>query len=208
MILTFAKELVTSSRYSYEQPIFSDEALYHVKLINIEILSLQLPIDRRFLSIISKFENLHSLNVCIPTIIYQWQLQALLDNSPRLYSLSFESWNTSTIPPYQCTCVSIYQLNVQGSGQTGYKHRYTSKQCLKLSRSPLGIQCRILHIEVEELKCILDLIDSMINLRTLHVLYDYDKRSNTLDLVKVLQDCLPSTWTVTRVYYGIFIIKS
>ncbi|CAF4175045.1 unnamed protein product [Rotaria sp. Silwood2] len=193
---------------AYEQQIFSEEALYNVQLINIEILSLQLPIDHRFLSIISKFENLHSLNVRIPTIIYQSQLQVLLDNAPRLYSLSFQSWNTSKTPPYQFTSPSIHRLNLQGSGKTGCKHLYTSKQCLELSRSPLGIQCRVLLIEVKELKCILDLIDSMINLRTLHILYEYDTRSNTLDLVKALQDCLPSTWTVTRFCYGNFIIQS
>ncbi|CAF4862323.1 unnamed protein product, partial [Rotaria sp. Silwood2] len=89
-----------------------------------------------------------------------------------------------------------------GSGQSGYNYRYTSKQCLELSGSPLGIQYRVLLIEVEEPKCILDLIYSMINLRTLHVSYEYDTHSNKVDLVKALQECLSSTRTLTRFCYG------
>ncbi|CAF4645466.1 unnamed protein product [Rotaria sp. Silwood1] len=193
---------------AYKPPIFNNEALYHVHLFNVEVLTLEVPIDQRFLSIVLKFENLHSLNVTISTIIYRQQLQALFDNAPRLYSLSFESWNTSTTPPYQYTSATIHRLNLQGSDQSGVKHRYTRKQCLELSRSPLGIQCRVLLIAIEEPQCILDLIDSMINLRTLRVSYEYDKRSNKYDLIQVLQASLPSTWTVIRFCYGLLIIQS
>ncbi|CAF2635059.1 unnamed protein product [Rotaria sp. Silwood2] len=194
---------------AYGPPIFNDEALHHVHLNNIEVLYLHVPIDYRFLSRVPKLENLHSLNVVISTVIYQWQLQALFDNALRLYLLSFEARNTSsTSPPYQCTTASFHRLNLQNSGQSSYNHRYTSKQCLELSRSPIGIQCRVLLIEVEKLKCILDLIYSMINLRTLHVSYEYDKHSNKLDLAKALEECLLSTWTVTRFYYEYFVIQS
>ncbi|CAF2625426.1 unnamed protein product [Rotaria sp. Silwood2] len=75
----------------YSLPIFDDAMLYNIQLINIERLSFQLSIDDRFLSIIPDFESLHSLCVTVPTIIGQSQLQALLDNASRLYSLSFES---------------------------------------------------------------------------------------------------------------------
>ncbi|CAF4686663.1 unnamed protein product [Rotaria sp. Silwood2] len=75
----------------YSLPIFDDAMLYNIQLINIQRLSFQLSIDDRFLSIISDFESLHSLCVTVPTIICQSQLQALLDNASRLYSLSFES---------------------------------------------------------------------------------------------------------------------
>ncbi|CAF4072136.1 unnamed protein product, partial [Rotaria sp. Silwood1] len=192
----------------YEQHIFSDEILQHVQLPNIEILFVRLPTDHRFFSIVSKFKNLHSLSISIPKIIYQSQLQVLLDNAPRLYSLAFESWKTSKPPPYQCTSKSIHRLDLHGSSRTSRKHHYTCKQCLELSRSSLGIQCQVLHIEVKELKCILQLIYSMINLRTLYVFYECDIRGNKIDLIKVLQDYLPSKWTVTRFCYGVFIIQS
>ncbi|CAF4381639.1 unnamed protein product, partial [Rotaria magnacalcarata] len=51
----------------YEPWMFHNEALSHIQMVNIEKLSLQLPIDQQFFSIIPKLENLLSLTVAIPT---------------------------------------------------------------------------------------------------------------------------------------------
>jgi len=193
---------------AYVPVLFNDEVLSGIQLLNIEILSLDLPIDHKFLSIISKLENLSSLNVVIPTRNYQSQLQALLDNAPHLYSLSFESWATSIMPPYQYTSASIRRLALADRAQSFPRQWYTTEQCIELSRSPLGIQCRVLIIAVEEPKSILLLINSMVNLRTLEILSEHDHRRNQYDLVQLLQSCLPSIWTVTRFCYGCIIIQS
>ncbi len=79
---------------------------------------------------------------------------------------------------------------------------------MELSRSSLGIQCRVLIIEVQEAESIAELIYSMINLRTLEVSYKHDKRGNEHNLVELIQNCLPSTWLVTRSRYGHFFIRS
>ncbi|CAF1476845.1 unnamed protein product [Rotaria magnacalcarata] len=192
----------------YEPWMFHDEALSHIQLINIEKLSLQLPIDQQFFSIIPKLENLLSLTVAIPTENHRLQLQALLDRAPRLFSLAFKFCVTSAMPPYRYTSSSICRLDLQGYDPSRRRHRYDIRQCMELSRSSIGIQCRILAIEVEKPKCILQLIYSMLNLRTLHVSYENDKRSNQYDLVKVLQRYLPSTWSITRFCYGHIIIQS
>jgi hypothetical protein len=192
----------------YKPTLFNDDALSRIQLINIEILSLQLPFDHRFLSIIPKFENLFNLTVSIPTEDYQSQLQALLDNAPHLYSLTFQSSATSILPPYQYTSASLRRLDLHWFDKSRCEHfSYDSKQCMELIRSPLGIQCRILFIKVEEPQSIVDLLNSMINLRTLHVFYEHDKRSNEYDLVEMLQDFLP-LWSVIRFCYGYFIIQS
>ncbi|CAF1262675.1 unnamed protein product [Rotaria magnacalcarata] len=192
----------------YEPWMFHDEALSHIQLTNIEKLSLQLPIDQQFFSIIPKLENLLSLTVAIPTENHRLQLQALLDRAPRLFALAFKFCVTSAMPPYRYTSSSICRLDLQGYDPSRRRHRYDIRQCMELSRSSIGIQCRILAIEVEKPKCILQLIYSMLNLRTLHVSYENDKRSNQYDLVEVLQHYLPSTWSITRFCYGHIIIQS
>ncbi|CAF3043174.1 unnamed protein product [Rotaria sp. Silwood2] len=193
---------------SYKSWLFNDIEFSHNQINNIKILSLILPTDHCFFSIFPKLENLYALNVDIFTENYQLQLQRLLDSAPRLFSLSFESWATSTMPPYQCTSSSIHRLDLRGSDGSRRRYRYDIKQCEELSQTPLGIQCRVLHIEVEQPVCILHLIYPMINLRTLDVSYDYDYRSNKYDMVKVLQHYLPSIWTVTEICHGKFIIRS
>ncbi len=193
---------------AYDPSFFNDDVLSRIQLINTEILYLQFPIDHRFLSIIPNFEKFLALNVIIYTRNYQSQLQSLLDSAPHLYSLAFESWNTSTMPPYQYTSTSIRRLNLGRVDQSRRRHGYDRKQCMDLSRSPLGIQCRVLIIKLEESGNIIELINSMTNLRTLDVSYEGDKRGNTYDLVELLQYRLPSQWTVTRRSYGNFIIQS
>ncbi|CAF4229324.1 unnamed protein product, partial [Rotaria sordida] len=110
--------------------------------------------------------------------------------------------------PYQYTSTSIHRLNLRGVDQYRLQHCYNSEQCMELSRSPLAIQCRVLIIKVEQLKCIVELINFMNNLRTLDVMYEHDTYSNRYDLVELLRKHLPSTWTVTRFRYGNFIIQS
>jgi hypothetical protein len=193
---------------AYNPTLLNDNTMSHVQLINIEILTLPLPIDYRFLSMVTRFQNLFSLNVTLHTRNYESQLQALLDNAPRLYTLSFESWDTSDMPLYDYTSKSIRRLNLCGCDQLRRRICYDNKQCIKLSRSPLGVQCRVLNIEVKELESILILIYSMINLRTLRVSYEYDSHINESDIVELLQPCLPSRWNITRSCYGHFIIQS
>jgi hypothetical protein len=193
---------------AYEPWMFHDEALSHIQLTKIQKLSLQLPIDQQFFSIIPNLENLLSLTVAIPTENHRLQLQTLLDRAPRLFSLAFRFCVTSAMPPYGYTSSSICRLDLQGYDPSRRRHRYDSRQCMELIQSSLGIQCRILVIEVKKPKCISQLVYSMLNLRTLHISYENDKRSNQYDLVKVLQHYLPSTWTITRFCYGHIIIQS
>jgi hypothetical protein len=197
-------------KVGYEPSIFIDDALIsRVQLNNIEILTLQLPIDDRFFSIIPNLENLFSLNVYIYTRNYQTQFQNLLDHAPRLFSLAFGSCYTSEMPPYQYTSSSVRRLDLHGFDKSSRQHyTYDRKQCMELSRSSLGIQCRVLIIEVQEAESIGELIYSMINLRTLEVSYEHDKRGNQYDLVELIQNCLPSTWVVTRSCYGHLFIRS
>ncbi|CAF4597494.1 unnamed protein product, partial [Rotaria sp. Silwood2] len=151
-------------KIEHEQSLFNEDPLSNIKLNNIEVLGLKFPIDHRFFSLIPIVENLFSLNVVIPTENYHLQMQALLDRAPHLFSLGFESWNTSAIPPYQYNSSSVRRLDLEGRDRSSYGHCFDSKECVALIRSLLDKQCRILVIEVEEPVCILALVHYMINL--------------------------------------------
>ena len=166
------------------------------------------PIDRRLISIIPNFQNLRSLNVTIPKKIYSSQLQVLLTSAPHLYSLGFNSWATSAVPPYSCTSTSIRELYLRGYNEPRRQYCYDSKQCMELTRSPLAIQCRVLIIAVEKAESVLKLINSMINLRTLHIYYEHAIHSNTYDFIELVKSRLPANWTVTAFCYGSMFIQS
>ncbi|CAF4225929.1 unnamed protein product [Didymodactylos carnosus] len=134
----------------------------------------------------------------------QSQLQALLDRAPCLYSLRFASWPSSStqMPPFEYSNKSVRRLHLQDVDRC-----YDSQQCAKLSRSPLGIQCEVLSITVDNRKNVIDLINTMTNLRALNVVCrddtwkedDNNQSSSTEDeLIEWLQHCLPSTCTITR----------
>jgi hypothetical protein len=67
----------------------------------------------------------------------------------------------------------------------------------------LDIQCEVLRIGIENRMSILDLVTKMANLRALNVLCESDKWNEQLltsndELIKWLQDRLPSTYMITR----------
>ena len=132
------------------------------------------------------------------------ELQAVLDQASHLYALNFRSWSsTSTrMPPFDYSNSSVCRLDVQKIDQC-----YNPEQCLALVRSPLGFQCQVLCIAVENRTSILDLIEMMKRIRMLNVLCrddpqsasDHRPLSSTEDeLINWLQHRLPSTCTIFR----------
>ncbi|CAF3596489.1 unnamed protein product, partial [Rotaria sp. Silwood2] len=75
------------------------------------------------------------------------------------------------------------------------------------SKSPLGIQCQELHIEVTDIPSILTLVYMMKNLRTLYIRYFPDSRSHRPDVVKIIRHYAPTTTIVTRKYYTYIVIR-
>ncbi|CAF1288356.1 unnamed protein product [Rotaria sordida] len=136
--------------------------MYFSLIIN-RIIYLQLSDDEDTPYQCAHFQSTY-LTIVIPTEIYQLQLQALLDHVSHLFSLGFESWNTSAIPPYQYTSSSVRRLDLEGRDRSGRRHRFNCKECAALIRSLLSKQCRTLAIEMEKSVCILALVHYMINL--------------------------------------------
>ena len=175
---------------------------------NVHHLDVSLPVDATFRSMIPQFDQLISLEVGLSEgnldLDNYAELQALLDQASHLYTLNFRSWSsTSTrMPPFDYSNSSVSRLDVQKIDQC-----YNPEQCVALVRSPVGLQCQVLCITVENRTSILDLIEMMKGIRILNVLRrddphsasDHRQSSSTEDeLLNWLQHRLPSTCTIFR----------
>jgi hypothetical protein len=101
---------------------------------------------------------------------------------------------------FQYTNASVRQINLYD-----YNHSFNEKECLLFSRSPLGVQCEVLSIQVNHRESIIHLIQNMLHLRVLSVKCVGDEChkqslfSNDNDkLVQWLKDHLPSTYVIVR----------
>ena len=97
---------------------------------------------------------------------FQSQLQALLDDASHLKYLQISQdeqlpLQTSLL---KYTSTSVHQLTLKY-----YGHYFNEKECVTLSHSPLGRQCKVLFIQVKNHESILILIQNMNNLQALHV---------------------------------------
>ena len=99
--------------------------------------------------------------------------------------------------PFLHRSSSVRQLDLRGRTPAGANQIYTDQQCTALIRSPLGIRCEFLQIEVETRTSILDLVKKMAHLRTLNVRCR-DRQSNDQELLKWLQARVPSTCSFAK----------
>ncbi len=177
-----------------------DILLQQIRFPDLRHLSVGFPISDNFWAVIPKCDRLQTLNV---SMCYgddaQAQLQALLDRATNLHTLTIDLWLSIDTPLVQNTSVSIHRLDLQG-----YCRWFTEEQCAALIHSPLGVQCRVLAINVENCSSVLDFVDQMVNLRAFKVGCqddNWDNRSlsyQTDEFLIWLQRCLPSTCCITR----------
>ena len=196
---------------NYGSSSFTDPIRSCLRFNNIEHLSLSLPFNEQFFFIISKFVRLRSLFVYTGTnknlSNIQFQLQLILDQAPRLYSLEFSTWSrANSEPPFKgLHSVSVRRLDLIRFNFNDQVYHFDEKECIELSRSPLGIQCEILIITVRNRGNILTLLNSMPNLRSLYV-HSLDHYwptngsvSSAIDgLVQWLRQQIPPTCAVTK----------
>jgi hypothetical protein len=155
------------NRLSYEPNSLEYVSPTHIQFFNIQTLRTQLPVNDHFWSMVPRLDQLAVLHLLICTWDEncQDQLQVLINRAPRLSQLHIEAdpWTESQMDPSEIKSVSVSELILMNY------FRYDSEHCLRLIHSPIGIQCQVLHINVENRTCIIDLVDKMINLRTLNV---------------------------------------
>jgi hypothetical protein len=195
----------------YGSSSFTDPIRSRLRFNNLEHLSLSLPFNEQFFFIVSKFDRLRSLfvhtdkNKNLNNI--QFQLQLILDQASRLYSLEFTTWSRSdSEPPFKgLHSASVRRLDLIRFNFNDQDYHFDEKECIELSRSPLGIQCETLIITVKNQRNILTLINNMPNLRSLYVhsLDHYWPANGSVasamdELVRWLRQQLPPTCAVSK----------
>jgi hypothetical protein len=195
-------------RFIYQYKISSRNSLEDLNLFdtyfpNIRHLSVAIPIDNNFLRSCQSLDTLTSLEVFLSTDTGYDQFQALLDQTHNLYSLKLISNKKLHPALFHLTSKSIHRLDLTKSSLDGSDY-FNDEDCNKLIRSPLGLQCEVLLIHVNNRINVLDLIEKMSNLRLLIFGCNDDKKflrnsSSTNDeLVQWLQNHFSSTYLIIR----------
>ncbi|CAF0803015.1 unnamed protein product [Adineta steineri] len=154
-----------------------------VRMRNIEHLSITLPINDQFWSIVPSLNRLHSLMILSSHIDhFQSQLQTLFNRAPNLCRLVIDQ-NKSSHPQmllFKCTNASIRELYLKC-----HNHNFSQQECEILVHSALGTQCEELSINVISYESIVYLVENMINLRSLDVqCHDEITREHFLSIKK------------------------
>jgi hypothetical protein len=170
----------------------------YLRFSSLRELEIDIPLDENFWCCIPNFDQLTSLIISyddddnIDSANFE-QVQLLLDRAPRLNSIGFQFSSLVSMQclPIKFTSQSIRRLDFQKIDQF-----FDDQQCLLLSQSSLGIQCEILSILVQNRTNIINLLNTMINLRVLNV-YSQDDQNND-ELIQWLKHHLPSTCIISR----------
>ncbi|CAF1178193.1 unnamed protein product [Rotaria sp. Silwood1] len=197
----------------YHFSLTNSSALSRACFPNIHHLSIELPSTDNIWFALSTFIHLNSVDVFIlnDEVETYNQLQILLDRAPNLYSLKLicGKFSLPELALFKISSVSVRRLDLYGYIEYNDWQWFNKEQCLALSNSPLGIQCEVLRIKIENPIDVLELVYSMSHLRALNVQILNDPHNipglelpQTEDeLLQFFQSSLDSTCILTRNEY-------
>ncbi|CAF1563559.1 unnamed protein product [Adineta ricciae] len=148
-------------------------SLYDIKLIcdryrRLHFLDVVLPCEMEWSNTRGmQFVDLVSLTVRIQVSSGYDQLQCLCNASRRLYCLRIVFWRKCVAK--LCDLQSTSVRRVELSGMMNWSGAFDRDECVLFCRSSLGQQCEVLKIEVEDRRCVVDLLEEMSNIRLLSV---------------------------------------
>jgi hypothetical protein len=179
---------------------YDDSINYQVYFSNIQHLTIKLPFQNHFWSIIPSLNKLNSLSVQLNDKSDYILLQSLLDKASNLYSLIVKSKSPLENFFFQLKNSSIRRLDFDEICQS-----FSSIDCQLLVNSSIGYQCQVLFLIIENSNDIIYLIEKLINLRKLIFTckddrWDYFKSlpSPNDTLMQWLQACLPTIYSIQR----------
>ncbi|CAF1402001.1 unnamed protein product, partial [Adineta ricciae] len=190
---------VTHSQYlEYENSLISNGLRpCSIQCTNIQRLEVRLPFnDKIFYSLVPTLAQLTSLDVILNNNFAYYQLQAILDRAPRLYSLTFRCLQNLPSALFRLTSASIRRLDFITTSTLRCGH-FKKFECEALGECVLGQSCHVLLVKVQNRANILHLIQIMPNLRSMIVQCE-DENPQTDELLKWLRVNLPSACSVER----------
>ena len=158
---------------------FNDLSLLNTRFPNIIHFEITFPLTDYIGFNNVSYIGLTSLSAKLSNAMDYYQLQKLLDQMPNLYLLQFKSFGRSPEGIFQLKSSSIRRLDLM-KAQLIHENRFSNEDCINLINSPLGRQCEVLFVEIENRTNILDLINKMPHLRVLNfrckdVIWDYSE---------------------------------
>jgi hypothetical protein len=127
------------------------------KIIHLKI---ELPTNHNVWSFISTVDYLTSLEVSLNSKTDRSQLQTLINQSPRLYSLTVNKASVSQLVQLNIRHAQLRRVSLAN-------YCYNASECSLLASSSLGRQCEVLSIPVTDRRHVPDLVTKMPNLRAL-----------------------------------------
>ncbi len=146
---------------------FQNLKLFNTRFPNIHHLEITLPlIDYSNFFYGLSFNQLSSITVTVNDVFDYQQLQILINQANQLYLLKLTSFGGSIEGLFQLTSSSIRRLDLLVA-QRKHESFFNHEDCMNLIDSPLGRQCEVLVIALENQNDILVLIRKMSHLRVL-----------------------------------------
>jgi hypothetical protein len=165
----------------------------------VDSLRIDFPIHESIWSIIPTLNYLTSLTVYMNDNTVESNLQVLLDRAPRLYSLAIRNDSNHQFVQWKIRSTSVRRLDLVPWKKIDKHSYFNAATCFALISSPLGRQCEVLSIQVDDRTNIIDLIKRMSNLRALTVSYKDDELSSVQDeFMEWLQARLPFMCSIRR----------
>jgi hypothetical protein len=138
-----------------------------IRFVNLHHLTIKFPFHDNFWSIIPSLDRLISLDATLNQDFGYAQLQLLLDRALRLHSLRFCHMNKFSLETFNIKSQSIRRLEFFQNTQYDLRY-FNANECVLLARSSIASQCQVLMIDIDNRTNILELFQTMPNLRVLH----------------------------------------
>lgn len=145
---------------------FTQQTQLSISMGKIEDLSINLPLSVQFGRIVSNFHRLKSLKIDHHFNSFQHSVQAILDQAIHLSKFTICQHQSSGLQTaiFKYRNPSIRQLDL-----SNLNYIFNEDSCIELAQSPLGRQCEVLLICVNDCQNILSLVKQMPKLRSLNV---------------------------------------
>ena len=154
---------------------FNDFTSFFACFPNIRHMDIELPFKNEFYSHNLKLNQIISLNVKLRNSYDYYQLQTILDYTPRLYSLKVNVVHRFYTGLFQLRSKLIRRLDLIDTQVNNWYH-LTIDDSAKLLSSPLVLQCEVLSVRMKNRRSVLNLIQNVSNIRSLIFQCDDDQQ--------------------------------
>ncbi|CAF1571197.1 unnamed protein product [Adineta ricciae] len=159
--------------------------------------TIRLPTETPIWSFISTLTCLRSLNISLSYKTSLGQLQALINQTPRCHSLTVNNVSPEQLAQLDRIPAPLHRISIKD-------YCSNAVECSVFAASPLGRQCKVLSLDLTDRRNVLNLVNEMIQLRTLTCFCEdmkwrldptlIQERGN---LATWLQDRLPATCSLS-----------